>query len=68
MSELPAYADLNNPGNGPDHRTGKPCIVEGCTEEAGTAWSPHWCPQHNIERMSRITRQLRAIVKGFGDE
>lgn len=59
------YRDLNDPGNHPRHRVGKPCIERGCTEPAGTAWSPHWCVGHNIERMDRIGRNLEETMRRF---
>jgi len=55
------YEDRNHKWNGDAYRTGKPC-VEGCGRPAGTAWSPYWCVDCNIERMRRISRNLRAIV------
>lgn len=54
------YQDKNSNGNSELHRTGKPCIEQGCAKPAGTAWSPLWCVDHNIERMNRISRRLGA--------
>lgn len=58
------YNDPNSKGNGKKYNTGKPCIVKGCDNPAGTAWSPHWCVQHNIERINRINAQFEALTKG----
>jgi hypothetical protein len=62
--DLPAYANPNHPGNGPEHRTKKKCIEPGCEERAGTAWGPYWCFKHNVERIRRIDAQLRSLVDG----
>lgn len=37
--KLKPYEDPNNPNNGSQHHTGKPCVEHGCTNLAGTAWS-----------------------------
>jgi hypothetical protein len=39
----------------------------GCTERPGTAWGPYWCPRHDAERLNRISRQLDAVRRTFGD-
>jgi len=58
------YQDRNDEGNGPLYNTGKKCIT--CHERpAGTAWSPHWCFECNVERMDRITRNMESILAGF---
>ena len=31
---------------------------EGCPEPAGTLWGPYWCPEHDRERIDRISQQL----------
>ena len=59
---MPDYRDPYHPGNGSEHRTGKPCIEPGCDRPAGTAWSPHWCCECNIARMDRITEQLESLA------
>lgn len=53
--------DPHHPGNGPAHHTGKLCIEKGCTNPAGTAWSPYWCQQHNAERMEHIDQSLQEL-------
>lgn len=60
--ELEAFEDPNHPGNGIEHLTGEACIEKGCDAPAGTAWSPHWCFKHNVERIKRITRQLDEVL------
>ena len=55
------FRDLDNKGYAKKYRTGKLCI-EGCGREAGSLWSPRWCPECNRERMERIDRQLRALA------
>ncbi len=57
------YEDPANPNNGQQYRTGKPCIEEGCSLPAGTAWSPFWCQKHNAERMARIGENLDQMSK-----
>jgi hypothetical protein len=61
MSER-VYADPNHEGNGAKYHTGKPCIETGCERPAGTWWSPHWCFEHNVERMDRISASLDDII------
>ena len=62
---MSGYDDPNHPGNGPAFRTGKPCI-NVCGRPAGTAWSPHWCFECNVERINRIRAQLEDLTKGTG--
>jgi hypothetical protein len=61
---LLAFEDPNHPGNGPKYHTGKQCYVHGCTNPAGTAWSPYWCFEHNVERIRCVDKQLSDIVAG----
>ena len=58
------YQDPNDPLNGEEHQTGKPCI-EKCGRPAGTHWSPYWCQPCNAARMNRISSSLSAILKTF---
>lgn len=62
---MEAYEDPSHKGNQPTYHTGKPCIEDGCDRPAGTAWSPHWCFEHNVERIKRITQQFGEIKEGF---
>lgn len=55
--------DPNHPGNSAEYHTGKPCIVKGCKSPAGTHWGPHWCQQHNAERLARIGANLDDMVR-----
>lgn len=61
MSDLPAYKDPDHEGNSKDHHTGKPCVEPRCDRPAGTAWSPYWCFECNVERMDRIDGNLEEI-------
>lgn len=64
MSEK-VYADPSHVGNSPKHHTGKPCIESGCDRPAGTAWSPYWCFEHNVERMDRISKQMENLRRSL---
>ena len=59
------YNDPDAEGNGPHHHTGKRCIESGCTQPAGTGWSPLWCFAHNVARMDRISAGLVEAMKRF---
>jgi hypothetical protein len=59
---MEAFEDPRNPGNGVEHLTGEVCIERGCDKPAGTAWSPWWCFEHNVERMRRITTRLEGLA------
>lgn len=61
-----SYHDPDSPDNAPGHRTGKPCIEEGCSRPAGTGWSPYWCVECNIKRMDRIEKSLEEIERRLG--
>ena len=63
-----ACHDPNHEGNSAKYHTGKPCIEHGCTNPAGTAWSPLWCFQHNSERIRRISRSMETIARTFTTE
>lgn len=48
------------------HRpSGRTCHTEGCNQPAGTTWGPYWCPQHDKERLDRITASLEAMLGGM---
>lgn len=55
---MSGYNDPKDPRNGPKYHTGKPCIEKGCGRPAGTAWSPYWCYEHNVERIDRISMRF----------
>ena len=42
--------------------SGRACYVKGCPEPAGTRWGPHWCPQHDMERLDRVSGQMQELV------
>ena len=65
---MKAYQDRDHRGNNAKYHTGKPCIEKGCDRPAGTAWSPHWCFEHNVERMDRITKSLDDIVDNYAKD
>jgi hypothetical protein len=47
--------------------SGRTCVEKGCLEPAGTFWGPMWCPEHDAQRLDRITAslsQISASLKG----
>ena len=46
--------------------SGRTCVE--CTKPAGTLWGPHWCPEHDEQRLDRIKRQLNEIMRGFEND
>ena len=42
--------------------SGQPCVEDGCDKPAGTWWGPLWCPDHDVERLDRISRNLKSMV------
>lgn len=42
--------------------TGEDCIEPGCTEPAGTLWSPLWCPECDQTRLEMIGAELARIT------
>ncbi|MDD5015480.1 MAG: hypothetical protein PHW73_10380 [Atribacterota bacterium] len=59
------YNDPEDEGNSEKYHTGKSCIEEGCSNPAGTFWSPYWCFECNVKRTDRITEQLTSILRSF---
>ena len=59
------YYDLRHEGYSEKYRSGQICVEHGCNEQAGTAWTPYWCPKHDIERKKRITRQMKNILDNW---
>ncbi|MGW1422677.1 hypothetical protein ACWAT4_21485 [Bradyrhizobium manausense] len=57
------YENPEHDGNSAKWHTGKQCIEKGCKKPAGTWWSPHWCFDHNVERMQRISAGLNDAVE-----
>lgn len=43
------------------------CAKPGCDEKAGTWWGPYWCPEHDKERLDRISDSLDAIGADLAD-
>lgn len=41
--------------------SGRVCIEAGCDKAAGTLWGPLWCPDHDAERLDRISASLEAL-------
>ena len=41
--------------------SGRICVEHGCPEAAGTLWGPYWCPDHDKERLDRITASLESL-------
>ena len=46
--------------------SGRVCIEPGCDQKAGTLWGPLWCPEHDQERLDRVSRQMQEIARSFG--
>lgn len=42
--------------------SGRLCVEQGCNEAAGTLWGPYWCPEHDRQRLDRISANLRQIA------
>ena len=59
---LKAFEDPDREGNSRKHRSGTVCIEPSCRKTAGTAASPYWCFEHDVERMRRITRELENLA------
>lgn len=63
-TEIPWW-DLSHPGYDERHRSGQRCWEDGCDDPAGTAWGPHFCPKHDMERKMKISEGLEKAMKGF---
>lgn len=48
------------------HQCHKPsgliCDTAGCEEPAGTWWTPIWCPDHDVERLTQISGEFDRIL------
>ena len=42
--------------------SGRECIEPGCHAPAGTLWGPMWCPEHDQERLDRISGQMAGML------
>ena len=49
-----------------DRCIGSTVTGDGCMAEAGTWWGPHWCPDHDLERLDNIERQLEGLLDTLG--
>lgn len=66
--------DPHHEGNAAKYHSGKPCIVKGCVEPAGTWWGPSWCPfrarlprsHQNLHRIRTSRRRRQAHRLGVG--
>lgn len=45
--------------------SGLKCVESGCDRDAGTLWGPSWCPEHDEERLARISREMQALRESF---
>jgi len=45
--------------------SGRHCDVRGCDQPAGTLWGPYWCPEHDKERLDRISASFAEIERSF---
>jgi hypothetical protein len=43
------------------------CYEPECVEPAGTLWGPHWCPEHDQDRIERIGRQMQDLQSALGE-
>ena len=57
------YNDREHIGNSEKYHTGGKCIEQECNNPAGTAWSPLWCVDCNIKRISKISDQVNTLVR-----
>lgn len=47
--------------------SGRSCIESICAAPAGTWWGPLWCPDHDKERIDRISKSLESLLDGAGE-
>lgn len=59
---MAGYDDRDHPGNSSEHWTGKVCIEPDCIRPVGTAWGAHWCFEHSVERINRISGQFDKLA------
>lgn len=65
---MPAHPNCQGPdGHVCQVPSNKPCYEKDCTEPAGTLWGPHWCPDHDQERIERITAQMKDMQAALGE-
>ena len=62
-----AHPNCHGPmGHVCQQRSGFACYEAGCPEPAGTLWTRHWCPGHDMERIDRITAQMKDMQRALG--
>lgn len=65
---MPAHPNCRGPeGHVCQVPSGRPCYETGCEKEAGTLWGPHWCPDHDMERIERISAQMKDLQRAAGE-
>ncbi len=67
IERLEPFEDRKHLGNGALYLTSETCVEPGCTQQAGTLWSPLWCFTHNVIRMRRISAGLEKLKAELGD-
>ena len=60
--KMAGFDDPNHKGNSDKYHTGKECITDGCSNRAGTQWSPYWCFKCNVERINKINEQFKSVL------
>lgn len=61
------FGEHSHPGCSPEgghtcaEPSGRTCTETGCDQPAGTRWGPYWCPDHDAQRLDRITTQMSAL-------
>jgi hypothetical protein len=43
--------------------SGRTCIEPECEQPAGTLWGPLWCPEHDQERLDRVSNRLEDLFR-----
>lgn len=67
------FGNTSHPKCAPDtgHQCQKPsgrtCCEADCDEPAGTLWGPMWCPDHDAERIDRVSAGFAAIAAHMTD-
>lgn len=44
--------------------SGRACAEQPCDQPAGTWWGPYWCPEHDKQRLDRVTRGFASVMEG----
>ncbi len=65
---MKAFEDPDHQGNQSEYYTGQSCAKKGCTNPAGTAWSPYWCFGCNVKRMRRLTRRIDKFLAKWSEK